>query len=331
MNKVLLSLVLLLSLSSAYAGSCYEGDVADCKVKAEQGGASAQYLLGKGYLEGNGVPQHYKQAAKWFRKAAEQGHAKGQTDLGWMYYSGKGVLQDYKQAVKWFQKAAEQGDAIAQNNLGVMYSKGKGVLQDYKQAVKWYQKAAEQGHAEAQNSLLELNNNPSYLRSKPSKNWSYKKISLSIVILIWLVYIWLENVRPFLDEKQQAKAQRDKEQKAKQEEEFYRQARGRQKNSSKQEEDSQNEKTRRESEQQKRSRGNKHNTENHDNKKRTDEQILGVSPGYTKKDLKDAYRRKCQQTHPDKWKGFPDEIAHKLETEFKEVQSAYERLKNKQS
>ncbi len=36
MNKVLLSLVLLLSLSSAYAGSCYEGDVAVCKAEAEQ-------------------------------------------------------------------------------------------------------------------------------------------------------------------------------------------------------------------------------------------------------------------------------------------------------
>ncbi len=31
MNKVLLSLVLLLIPSSAYAGSCYEGDVADCR------------------------------------------------------------------------------------------------------------------------------------------------------------------------------------------------------------------------------------------------------------------------------------------------------------
>ncbi len=47
MNKVLLSLVLLLSLSSAYAGSCFKEpyDVADCKVKAEQGDAVAKFLL----------------------------------------------------------------------------------------------------------------------------------------------------------------------------------------------------------------------------------------------------------------------------------------------
>jgi peroxiredoxin len=36
MNKVLLSLVLPLSLSNAYTGSCSNRDVPDCKAKAEQ-------------------------------------------------------------------------------------------------------------------------------------------------------------------------------------------------------------------------------------------------------------------------------------------------------
>lgn len=38
-----------------------------------------------------------------------------------MYKFGEGVPQDYVEAVKWFRMAAEQGYAGAQHNLGVMY------------------------------------------------------------------------------------------------------------------------------------------------------------------------------------------------------------------
>jgi TPR repeat protein len=47
-----------------------------------------------------------------------------------MYAKGQGVPQDYKEAVRWFRLAAEQGDAGAQYNLGWMYAKGQGVPQD---------------------------------------------------------------------------------------------------------------------------------------------------------------------------------------------------------
>ena len=76
-----------------------------------------------------------------------------QYNLGIMYYNGQGVPQDYAEAVKWYRLAADQGDAYAQYNLGVMYDNGEGVPQDYKEAVKWYRLAAEQGHAKAQYNL----------------------------------------------------------------------------------------------------------------------------------------------------------------------------------
>ena len=41
---------------------------------AEQGSANAQFNLGGMYEYGEGVPQDYKTAAKWYRLAAEQGH-----------------------------------------------------------------------------------------------------------------------------------------------------------------------------------------------------------------------------------------------------------------
>ena len=56
------------------------------------------------------------------------------------------------------------------------------------------------------------------------------------------------------------------------------------------------------------------------------EEILGLSDGWTKSDLKAAYRQKCQQLHPDKWGGFPKNIALTMEKEYKEVQDAYKHL-----
>ena len=70
-----------------------------------------------------------------------------------MYDNGEGVPQDYAEAVKWYRLAAEQGNAKAQYNLAVMYDNGEGVPQDYAEAVKWYRLAAEQGDAKAQHSV----------------------------------------------------------------------------------------------------------------------------------------------------------------------------------
>ena len=62
-----------------------------------------------------------------------------------MYANGEGVPQDYVEAVKWFRKAAEQGDAVAQNNLGAMHDNGTGVPEDDVQAYAWFNIAAAQG------------------------------------------------------------------------------------------------------------------------------------------------------------------------------------------
>src|SRR2546428_550692 len=89
--------------------------------EAEQGHVEAQFNLGLMYLDGQGIPQDFTQAAQWFRKVAEQGAAAAQFNLGGMYEHGVGVPQDSAQAIQWYRKAAEQGYAQAQFNLGVMY------------------------------------------------------------------------------------------------------------------------------------------------------------------------------------------------------------------
>ena len=132
-------LLLTSTFSSAYAGDCFKDkDVADCRMKAEQGDAGAQFNLGSMYGLGRGVPLDAKEAFKWYRLAAEQGDADAQFNLGLMYKDGNGVVRDYKEAVKWYRLAAEQGYAVAQNSLGVMYKLGRGVAQDYVMAHMYF-------------------------------------------------------------------------------------------------------------------------------------------------------------------------------------------------
>jgi len=102
---VLIALLCLLNSVSVTAD-----EFSDTRTLAEQGDASAQFNLGVAHLDGEGVPQDYVEAVKWFRKAANQGHADAQYNLGVMYERGVGVPQDSAEAYVWFNLAASNGD-----------------------------------------------------------------------------------------------------------------------------------------------------------------------------------------------------------------------------
>ena len=144
--------VLLLSACIGL-GTLVAQDINTLKQQAQKGDAQAQKNLGNMYANGQGVPQDYVQAVKWYRLAADQGYASAQYNLGVMYDNGQGVPQDYVQAVKWYRLAADQEDADAQAILGSMYKHGQGVPQDDVQAMKWYRLAADQGYKPAQLAL----------------------------------------------------------------------------------------------------------------------------------------------------------------------------------
>jgi hypothetical protein len=127
-----------------------QSEVEALQAKAKQGDASAQYNLGVIHARGQGVPQDFAEAAKWFRMVAEQGDAGAQYNLGGIYARGQGVPRDFAEAAKWFRMAAEQGLAPAQYLLGGMYDNGDGVPHDHAEAAKWFLMAAEQGLAAAQ-------------------------------------------------------------------------------------------------------------------------------------------------------------------------------------
>jgi len=116
---------------------------------AEQGNASAQYILGVRYESGRGVAKDEAAAVAWYRKAAAQGHGLGQYTLGVMYDNGRGVESDEAAAVAWYEKAAAQGYASAQYVLGTINECGRGVEKDEAMAATWYCISAEQGYAPA--------------------------------------------------------------------------------------------------------------------------------------------------------------------------------------
>ena len=61
-----------------------------------------------------------------------------------MYADGDGVPQDYAEALRWYGLAAEQGDANAQYGLGLMYANGWGVPKENVEAHMWFNLAAAQ-------------------------------------------------------------------------------------------------------------------------------------------------------------------------------------------
>ena len=93
----------------AYLLGDYETAITIWTPLAEQGDAIAQGGLGGLYALGQGVPQNYRLAAEWYRKAAEQGLAEAQFNLSIAYASGRGVPQDYQLAYQWANLAQFNG------------------------------------------------------------------------------------------------------------------------------------------------------------------------------------------------------------------------------
>ena len=112
---------------------------------AEQGGASAQYFLGRACWSGDGVPQDQAEAMKWFRLAAAQDLPEAQVRLGLAYERGLGSPKDTVEAARWYRMAAERGNADAQCALGWMYCDGRGVAKDEIEALAWMNIAAASG------------------------------------------------------------------------------------------------------------------------------------------------------------------------------------------
>jgi TPR repeat protein len=112
----LLPLIAFLFIANVGKGAELDAETKALIARAEQGDALAQFNLGVKYANGEGVPQDYKAAVKWYRKAAEQGHALSQSRLGYMYYNGEGVLKDDVNAYAWFNVGSANGSDQGSKN-----------------------------------------------------------------------------------------------------------------------------------------------------------------------------------------------------------------------
>lgn len=67
----------------------------------------AQYNLARLYLDGNGVPQDPRTAARWFALAAQKGQCQAQAMLGAMLFAGDNVPHQAARGLMWLTLAKE--------------------------------------------------------------------------------------------------------------------------------------------------------------------------------------------------------------------------------
>jgi uncharacterized protein len=82
--------------------------VATVLARAERGDIAAAARLGHLYETGQGVPQDYYEAAKWYYRAATAGHGGAQYALAMLYNKGRGVRRDYVLSYMWLNLSAAQ-------------------------------------------------------------------------------------------------------------------------------------------------------------------------------------------------------------------------------
>jgi tetratricopeptide (TPR) repeat protein len=125
----------------AYDNKDYETALSIWNRLAERNNAVAICKIGVCYGYGQGVPQDYDEAIKWFRKAADLGDVTAMLNLS-AYYD---ETQNEAEAFKWYRKAAELGDVYSISCIAYCYETGYGVSVDLAEALKWYRKAKELG------------------------------------------------------------------------------------------------------------------------------------------------------------------------------------------
>ncbi|AYG94436.1 sel1 repeat family protein [Brevundimonas naejangsanensis] len=121
-------------------------------VRADPGNFDAQFLLGRAYQNGWGVPVDRDAARTHLTLAADSGDPRAQWNLGMLLISG-GASSDVATAYRYVRQAAEQNFESGMISLAVMLARGQGVAPDAAEARLWYARAAEGGSAHALRGL----------------------------------------------------------------------------------------------------------------------------------------------------------------------------------
>jgi len=113
--------------------------LASQRIRATLGSTDARLKLGWRYRTGDGVPQDFTRAARWFERAAKSGSARAQYDFGILLYYELGTREIYGLPNDYFGQAAQQDYAPAITMLGIIASRSE---LDTEKALALWQRAA---------------------------------------------------------------------------------------------------------------------------------------------------------------------------------------------
>lgn len=112
---------------------------AHIQLKAAQGDADAQYLLGLMYLSGRYIEQNRELGAKWVTAAASAGHVKAQQTMADLSFEGSLIERNLSTAEQWYSELSKQGHKWANFRLGFIYAAGgEGVERNCGKAVEQF-------------------------------------------------------------------------------------------------------------------------------------------------------------------------------------------------
>jgi TPR repeat protein len=77
------------------------------------------------YEKGRGVIKDEREAVKWYRKVAAQGHGWGQYLVGRCYLYGVGVPKNKSTAKSWLEKAYKNTDDSAKDAAAELWAESK--------------------------------------------------------------------------------------------------------------------------------------------------------------------------------------------------------------
>jgi hypothetical protein len=128
-----------------YQRGDYAGAGPQYRSAAEAGSPRGQYMLGRMYASGQGLPVDQAEAVRWIRMAADSGYPAADFEMGIRHLTGDGVTADPGQTVYYFQRAAGNGHELSMYNLGFVHALGVGVPQNSSEALRWFRMAGDAG------------------------------------------------------------------------------------------------------------------------------------------------------------------------------------------
>ncbi|MBQ8754880.1 MAG: sel1 repeat family protein [Lentisphaeria bacterium] len=140
-------------------------------VAAKQGDAIA--LMGRCYLEGNGVKQDVKKAVEYFRQSANMKDGEGEFWMGLCCLKGIGVQAHIPTAIMYLKRSAAAKNPNGCFYMGMCYKDGLGVKEDLAAAAKNFEIAANGGNPDAMYQYGLLLENGRGVKKDPAKAFGW--------------------------------------------------------------------------------------------------------------------------------------------------------------